>query len=453
MSSIKFIISDLHLADGHPVLDGFGESQQSAFEGLIAAASSSGPLGADDVELIINGDCFDFLTTAPYDTGGSTDAATALNKLQHIINAHHPFFETLQHFVQTPGRHITLTTGNHDIELQFEEIRAALHAAIGVAQDDSRLYFCPSRIYRPLANVYIEHGNHFDFWNQSLPGLWDDAGQSLDSSPTTITYPFGSLYFQHALHPISIAYPYFDHFEPSINSTRQIALLCLLDPEIVLETASHTLELLSEPHQPLANLSPGDEKIPGTLFEHAMADFAAFQQDIAARKPDWAESTDPTGSDPNRIQQIQSNTMMDFLMLRETLALPTLEAIAAICTPTTYQMGESVASGMHNVLKNEPTLRYAIAGHTHMVRIDPVNNGMQSYLNTASWTTRIALPAPGEVTPELVEWLRHPDMRTSPLRDVTELVFAMLHTTSDGSSSASLCVWEGGAKGHHRVLA
>lgn len=448
MSSIKFIVSDLHLAGGHPVLDGFGESQQSAFEGLTAAASASGPLGADDVELIINGDCFDFLATAPYDTGGSIDAATALSKLQQITTAHRPFFEALQRFIQAPGRHITFTTGNHDIELQFEEIRAALRMTIGVAQDDSRVYFCPSRIYRPLTNVYIEHGNHYDFWNQSLPGLWDDAGHPLDVHPTTITYPIGSLYFQHAAHPISIAYPYFDHFEPSINTTRQIALLCLLNPAIVLETATHTLELLSEPRKSLANLSPGDEQIPGKLFEHAMTDFAAFQQDITSRKPDWVE---PGGQD--RAERIKANTMMEYLMLRETLTLPTLEAVAAICTPTTYQMGESVAFGMHNVLKNEPDLRYAIAGHTHMVRIDPVNNGMQSYLNTASWTTRIALPAPGEVTPELVEWLRHPDMRTCPLRDVTELIFAMLHTTSEGSSSASLCVWEGGAKGQYRVLA
>jgi len=91
-------------------------------------------------------------------------------------------------------------------------------------------------------------------------------------------------------------------------------------------------------------------------------------------------------------------------------------------------------------------LRYAIAGHTHMVRIDSVNNGAQSYLNTASWSMRLALPAPGEVTPELVEWLRNPNWQHAPLRDVTQLTFALINTTPDGRSSASLCAWEGGTK-------
>jgi hypothetical protein len=108
---------------------------------------------------------------------------------------------------------------------------------------------------------------------------------------------------------------------------------------------------------------------------------------------------------------------------------------------------------MHAVLKRDPTLRYAIAGHTHMVRIDLVNNGAQSYLNTASWSTRLAMPAPGEVNDALVEWFRHPDWENVPLRDVTQFAFAMINSSAEGPSSASLCVWEGGLKGSYRVLA
>src|SRR5438128_11113939 len=103
MSNILFIISDLHLADGHPILDSFGEAQQAALEGLTAAAGSAGPLGqADAVELIINGDCFDFLVTAPYDTQGISDVPTAVEKLNKIIAAHGPFFQTLRHFIDRP---------------------------------------------------------------------------------------------------------------------------------------------------------------------------------------------------------------------------------------------------------------------------------------------------------------------------------------------------------------
>src|SRR5207237_9054719 len=135
----------------------------------------------------------------------------------------------------------------------------------------------------------------------------------------------------------------------------------------------------------------------------AMIDFTDFQQDMMARKKDWVEPGDQDNT------QAQANTMTEYTMLREALALPLIEAVAAICTPTTYQMAESVARGMHAVLANDPNLRYAIAGHTHMVRIDSVSDGAQSYLDTASWTTRLALLAAAEVTSGLAGWLSQPE--------------------------------------------
>jgi hypothetical protein len=105
------------------------------------------------------------------------------------------------------------------------------------------------------------------------------------------------------------------------------------------------------------------------------------------------------------------------------------------------------------ILANDASLRYAIAGHTHMARIDPVSNGRQTYLITGSWTSRLSLPAPGEVNNELLRWLKSPDDEHIPLRDVTRLVFALVNSMPEGSSSASLCAWEGGSRGSYRVLA
>jgi len=117
---------------------------------------------------------------------------------------------------------------------------------------------------------------------------------------------------------------------------------------------------------------------------------------------------------------------------------------------------------MHNVLRSDPTLRYAIAGHTHMLRIDPIKSEareQQVYLNTGSWTMRVALPTPGEITAEVATWLRQPDWTNIPLRDVTQFTFTLIKGERDENqahrspSSASLCVWEGGKNGHYRVLA
>ena len=115
-------------------------------------------------------------------------------------------------------------------------------------------------------------------------------------------------------------------------------------------------------------------------------------------------------------------------------------------------MGESVAHGMRNVLRSDPTLRYAIAGHTHMMRRDPANNGSQVYLNTASWTKRQAVPTSDEITPALVDWLREPGNQADPLHDITQAVFALVRADDGGSSDACLCAWEGGEQGYYRVL-
>lgn len=448
MSTLKLIVSDLHLADGHTILDCFGDTQQSAFEGLLSSACLGGALDtAEDVEMIINGDCFDFLVTVPYNTQEMTDIAIATGKLERIITTHRPFFATLRRFVATAGRYVTFTIGNHDIELAFTEVQQRITEEIVGVTQHTAIRFCLSRFYRPLPDVYIEHGNHYDFWNHSVEGLWDARGQPLTTHPETIALSVGSRYFQHAAYPVSIAYPYFDHFEPSVNSTRQIALLCLFNPDIIKTSARSTMEMLAEPHQALANLAPGEEHMPTKLFEQAMIDFAAYQQDMATRKVDW---TAPEGHEN---EQAIAYAMHEFSLLHEALSLPLIEAVAAICTPSTYQMGESVAAGMYDVLRNEPSLRYAIAGHTHMERVDPLSDGTQLYLNTASWTTRLALPTPDEVTPELVEWLRKPDWQHIPLHDVTQFIFAMVNTPTDGASRASLCVWEGGSQGCYRILA
>jgi UDP-2,3-diacylglucosamine pyrophosphatase LpxH len=448
MSRITLVISDLHLADNRGTLNGFGDTQQAALDGLLAAACASGPLGlAEEVELIINGDCFDFLALPPYEPAGSSDIPAARLKLHKIIAAHGPFFATLARFISHSGRRITFTTGNHDIELRFVEIRAQLCDALGVSLDDARVFFCPTRFYRPLPDVHIEHGNNYDFWSHAIAGLWDEEGSLLTTRPDRITLPVGSYYYQHAAYPISLQYAYFDHLEPSMNSARQIALLCLLNPSTVVETARLTMQMLSQPREALARLALGEERIPARLFEQAMLDFADFQRDMRARKRDWSAPVESEAAKPDQTR------LMEYLMLRESLSLPWLEAVAAICTPETYMMGEDVAHGMHAVLAREPDLRYAIAGHTHMTRIDLVNNGTQSYLNTGSWTSRIALPAPGEVNNALVEWLKHPENEHIPLRDVTQLVFALVNSTPAGSSSASLCAWEGESGSGYRILA
>ena len=464
MRTIKLIVSDLHVANGDTILDGFGQRQQAALEGLLAAAggSAGNPWGqADEVELILNGDCIDFLVVEPHDTGGVMHADLAVEKLRRVIAAHGPCFKTLGRFLSQPGRRMTFMTGNHDMELCFAEVRAGIVEAMGMQQDDGRIYFCPTPSYRPLPDVYIEHGHAYHFWCCDRSGFWDASGHGRTASPRVMTLPLEAQYMQHVGYPVLARYPYLTRFESSLSITRQTALLCLLNPAVMVEAVQHVLELLDAgthgPRKGLLHLARGEECSPVTLFEQAMMALLAFQQQVVARSPGWKE---PLGEEA--ALQAQAQAMMELAMLRETLSSVgkeegVTEAIATICTPAASAIGDSVAAGMHTVLHSDPSLRYALAGHTHTARIDPIKGGtaeQQVYLNTGCWMTRLALPAPEEVTPELVTWLREPDRGHIPLREVPpQYVFALVNATTGGPSSASLCLWEGGSSGQYRMLA
>ncbi len=452
MTTRQIVVSDLHLADGTSILDCFGTRQQSAFEGLLlATASQQSSLGeADEVELIINGDCFDFLVTTPYNSNKTTDVAIALQKIERILAAHRPFIAALRRFLAHPGRRITFLTGNHDIELCFAEVRKRITTAItedAVAGADERIYFCPTRFYQPVPTVHIEHGNNYDFWNHA--GFWDEQGQPLERDSQTLVLPVGSRYFRAAAHAISTQHPYFDHFDPPVNSTRQIALLCLLDADLLIKIASDTMELLSSPREPLVNLSLEDKRDPVKLFDAAIQDFAAFQTDMVAQKHDWTPSA---SEDPS----ISQDDITAYLEARAALSLPTREeAVAALCAPAPYTMGKEVAAGMHAILEKYPSLRYAIAGHTHERRAEQMPSTTtqeQIYFNTGSWTTHLSLPEQEEVTPELVSWLCKPDWNAVPLRDITQFLFVMVTSQNDAPATAHLCYWEGGIDGSYRIV-
>ncbi|QBD81957.1 hypothetical protein EPA93_40665 [Ktedonosporobacter rubrisoli] len=445
MSIIKLVVSDLHLADSSSMLDGFGERQQLAFEGLVRATFPGGPLDQTQVELIINGDCFDFLATPPFTFAKEARPALAEEKIAKIIQAHPAFFQLLRAFVEVPGRRITFIIGNHDIELAFAAVRARVCSAIIGEAADARIYFCPDRFYYPLPDVYVEHGNYYDYWNHVQEDLWDLTGRALDTDPQSVSFPIGSLYYLQVLRIMNERYAYFDHFEPPMSYVRQVALLCLLNPALVAEMAQRSLAMLEDGSQSrvLALWQEGNT-VPAQLFEGAMLDFVKSSEGMFRQKSDLIAPAENGQS---------AGIMQEFALLRDALMQPLAQAVGVICSSTVYETGESVTRGMCAVLEGNPAVRYAIAGHTHMPRADTIADGKQVYFNTSSWVSRIALPTQGEVSTEQLAWLRAPDWSNVPLRDLTCMRFALLTATEGGATRASLCAWEGGRDGSYRELA
>ncbi len=444
MPKIKIVLSDIHLADGVSIFEGFGDFQQSAFEGLLSAATMNGFADqVEDVELIINGDCFEFLFMEPFEKDGIASPETALSKLERVIDGHRSFFESLRRFISQSGRQITFMIGNHDVELAFREVQERISEVIGdeLALKE-HLHFCQASFYRPLPDVHIEHGNQYDFWNH-ITGLWDEKGQPITLQPGRITLPLGTRYVQHASYPINVQYPYFDRFDPAMNLTPQLGILCMLNPEIVITTVEHAIEMLSKPRNPFAGLANEDKKNAVRVFEIAMQELATFQEELIAQYPDFIE---PLGN------ALRLDAMKEFISVRTVLTLPPADAIKSIFKPSTYRMAESVALGMLNRLQSDPDIRYAIAGHSHMARINRINDDTQVYLNSGTWTTKYALPEPHDITPDLITWLSKPDWNVIPFRDRTQLVFALIYAEEGSPSRANLCIWQGGEKGSYHVL-
>jgi hypothetical protein len=352
-------------------------------------------------------------------------------------------------------------TGNHDVELWFAEVRAGILEALDLAQEDERVSFCPTCSYRPLPDVYIEHGNAYDFWNHDRSGFWDVSGHVTTAHPQTITLPMDTLYAQYAGHPVLARYMYLILFEPPLTAPRQLALICLLDPVTVVEFIQHLQELLatearSQPDKKLLERAPNPDEKPITLFRQGLQLLIAFQREAAGRSPGW---TDPIGRRAAWRARIQ--TLMDIVppylaVRRGSHATDQTRSIRTICASSATPR-DSVAAGIYPILKSDLSLRYALAGHTHKVRRDAFKSGtaqQQVYLNTGSWLSRLALPRSEEVTAEVVAWLRKPTREHIPLRDVPpRCTFAFIQAANGGPANATLCLWEGGSSGQHRILA
>jgi hypothetical protein len=270
-----------------------------------------------------------------------------------------------------------------------------------------------------------------------------------------------TLYAQYAGHPVLARYMYLLLFEPPLSIPRQLALICLLDTATVVEFIRHMQELLatgarSQPARKLLDRVPNPEEKPVTLFLQGLQLLIAFQREAAARSPEWKE---PLGK--RAAFRARMKTMMDLIppylaVSKGSRAKDQSSSIRKICAPSAM-LEDSVAAGIHPILKSDHSLRYALAGHTHKVRIDTFKSEkalQQVYLNTGSWLSRLALPRREEVTAEVVAWLRKPTREHIPFHVVPpRCAFAFIRAANGGPANASLCLWEGTSGRQYRILA
>ncbi|HEY3351912.1 MAG TPA: metallophosphoesterase [Polyangia bacterium] len=179
MAKRYLVVSDLHLCDVEDHADGWKQYKSSAhlYDDQLAALLDDFVAGGGEPTLVLNGDIFDFdlVAAVPDDPpfkvsraerrrGLDATAAKSAWKLERVL-AHHPRFVAALAGFLARGHEVVYVLGNHDRELCFPEVRAALERALdgGAAPPPARR---PIRVeewfYYVPGEIYAEHGHQYD---------------------------------------------------------------------------------------------------------------------------------------------------------------------------------------------------------------------------------------------------------------------------------------------------
>ena len=114
------------------------------------------------VDLIFNGDTFDFLKSPYFKTNQLTyprhiTAEISLNKLNLIYHAHNKVFRAMKKFSQNKKNKLIFNIGNHDPDLLYPQVQKRIKDILG---NPKNVFF--KKVYR-YKNIHIEHGQQYDF--------------------------------------------------------------------------------------------------------------------------------------------------------------------------------------------------------------------------------------------------------------------------------------------------
>jgi UDP-2,3-diacylglucosamine pyrophosphatase LpxH len=175
------IISDLHLTEAEPVNVKFPlwkkfKTRQFFFDDAFVRFLEhlEEKAGGKKIELILNGDIFDFDSVMSMPEKPSfrihwlekkrglyPRPERAKFKIQTILKHHHVWVGALKAFIDR-GNSAIFVIGNHDLELHFPDVQEEIFNALGQDPLDSKsVRFC-EWFYISNGDTLIEHGNQYD---------------------------------------------------------------------------------------------------------------------------------------------------------------------------------------------------------------------------------------------------------------------------------------------------
>lgn len=213
---IAIVLSDLHLGAGYYI-----NGQRNLLEDFFYDKElvnffhyfSSGDYLDAEVEIILNGDFLDFLST-PYvnyydDMFWSEEAA--IEKMKIIKSAHLEVFIAINTFLKCKNKKFVYVVGNHDTEILLPGVQEKFLSFF--SEDVREKIILPNSTdhYSPGKGIYITHGHQYERAHDFSPEniILTDAGGKKYVRPT-----WGSYYVSHIVNKFKLERSYINQIQP-----------------------------------------------------------------------------------------------------------------------------------------------------------------------------------------------------------------------------------------------
>lgn len=180
-SQYTAIISDIHLTEEEPVNAKYPlwkkyKTRQFFFDDALSDFFHhiEEKAKGEKVELILNGDIFDFdsVLSIPEEPtfrvswlerkrGLEPKSDKAKYKIKKILKDHHEFVKALAGFINR-GNKVVFVMGNHDLELQFLDVQNEVREQLKLSPREQENVRFVEWFYISNQDTLIEHGNQYD---------------------------------------------------------------------------------------------------------------------------------------------------------------------------------------------------------------------------------------------------------------------------------------------------
>lgn len=215
MKRIKLVVSDMHLGVGKVLETGQTNSLEEFYYDEKFAEFlnyyTSGEYADVEVELILNGDIFNFLQV---DYRGHyltvITEAISLDKFKRIVAGHPKFFQSIRKFLSNGKNTVTYVVGNHDQCMLWPSTQMYFNEVLGTTvRFKNIVYF--------FDGIHIEHGHMYEAANRIDPKKFF---LKKDLPERILNLPFGSHFFVDFVMKIKLENPFVDKVRPFSANVR-----------------------------------------------------------------------------------------------------------------------------------------------------------------------------------------------------------------------------------------